>query len=64
MAYTLQILHASDVEGGLNAVDRAGNFAAIVDDLEETYANSITLSSGDNFISSPFFNAGSDASLK
>uniref|UniRef100_E6VL91 5'-Nucleotidase domain protein n=1 Tax=Rhodopseudomonas palustris (strain DX-1) TaxID=652103 RepID=E6VL91_RHOPX len=63
-AYTLQILHASDFEAGLNAVGRAGNFAAIVDYLEETYANSITLSSGDNFIPSPFFNAGSDASLK
>jgi len=63
-AYTLQILHASDFEAGLAAVDRAGNFAAIVDYLEETQANSITLSSGDNFIPSPFFNAGSDASLK
>ena len=56
--------HASDFEAGLKAVDRAGNFAAIVDYLEETYANSITLSSGDNFIPSPFFSAGSDASLK
>lgn len=63
-AYTLQILHASDFEAGLNAVDRAGNFAAIVDYLEETYDNSITLSSGDNFIPSPFFSAGSDGSLK
>ncbi|MGP9814671.1 ExeM/NucH family extracellular endonuclease, partial [Rhodopseudomonas sp. NSM] len=63
-AYTLQILHASDFEAGLNAVDRAGNFAAIVDYLEDTYANSITLSSGDNFIPSPFFSAGSDASMK
>lgn len=62
--YTLQILHASDFEAGLNAVGRAGNFAAIVDYLEETYANSITLSSGDNYIPSPFFSAGSDASLK
>lgn len=62
--YTLQILHASDFEAGLNAVDRAGNFAAIVDYLEETYANSITLSSGDNYLPSPFFSAGSDASLK
>jgi predicted extracellular nuclease/2',3'-cyclic-nucleotide 2'-phosphodiesterase (5'-nucleotidase family) len=64
VTYTLQILHASDFESGLNAVDRAGNFAAIVDYLEETYANSITLSSGDNYIPSPFFSAGSDASLK
>ncbi|MEY9180017.1 ExeM/NucH family extracellular endonuclease [Bradyrhizobium sp. USDA 313] len=63
-AYTLQILHASDFEAGLNAVDRAGNFAAIVDYLEETYENSITLSSGDNFIPSPFFSAGRDGSLK
>lgn len=62
--YTLQILHASDFEAGLKAVDRAGNFAAIVDYLEETYQNSITLSSGDNYIPSPFFSAGSDASLK
>ncbi|MFD2185046.1 ExeM/NucH family extracellular endonuclease, partial [Rhodoplanes azumiensis] len=64
VAYTLQILHASDFEAGLKAVDRAGNFAAIVDYLEDTYANSITLSSGDNYIPSPFFSAGSDASLK
>ncbi|WP_342150346.1 choice-of-anchor I family protein [Methylorubrum sp. SB2] len=62
--YRLQILHASDFEAGLNAVDRAGNFAAIVDYLEDTEANSITLSSGDNFLPSPFFAAGSDASLK
>lgn len=62
--FTLQILHASDFEAGLDAVDRAGNFAAIVDYLEETYENSITLSSGDNYLPSPFFAAGSDASLK
>jgi VCBS repeat-containing protein len=62
--FKLQILHASDFEAGLDAVDRAGNFAAIVDYLEETETNSITLSSGDNFLPSPFFNAGSDASLK
>ena len=59
--YRLQILHASDFEAGLDAVDRAGNFAAIVDYLEDTHANSITLSSGDNYIPSPFFSAGSDA---
>ncbi len=62
--YVLQILHASDFEAGLDAIDRAGNFAAIVDYLEETYANSITLSSGDNYLPSPFFAAGSDGSLK
>lgn len=63
MSYTLQILHASDFEAGLAAIDRAGNFAAIVDYLEDTQTNSITLSSGDNYLPSPFFNAGGDPSL-
>ena len=62
--YTLQILHASDFEAGLNAVGRVGNFAAIVDYLEETHTNSITLSSGDNYLPSPFFNAGGDPSME
>ena len=62
--FRLQILHGSDFEAGLAAVDRAGNFAAIVDYLEDTEANSITLSSGDNFLPSPFFSAGGDPSLK
>lgn len=59
--FTLQILHASDLEGGVDAIDRAANFAAIVDALEDEYENSITLSAGDNFIPSPFFNAAGDA---
>ncbi|ONG45208.1 hypothetical protein BKE38_26720 [Pseudoroseomonas deserti] len=62
--FTLQILHASDFEAGLAAVDRASQFAAIVDKLEDSFANSITLSSGDNYIPSPFNAAGTDPSVK
>ncbi len=61
-AYTLQILHASDLEGGVEAIDRAKFFAALVDTLEDTYPNSITLSAGDNYIPGPFFNAAADRS--
>ncbi|WP_213287304.1 choice-of-anchor I family protein [Bradyrhizobium sp. sGM-13] len=61
--YKLQILHASDFEAGLKAIDDAPRFAAIVDRLEDTFANSITLASGDNYIPSPFFNAASDPAL-
>ncbi|MDD3444255.1 MAG: choice-of-anchor I family protein [Zavarzinia sp.] len=64
MTYTLQILHASDLEAGLAALERAPNFAAIIDWLEDTYTNSITLSGGDNVLPSPFFNAGADSSLR
>ncbi|WP_422444606.1 MULTISPECIES: 5'-nucleotidase C-terminal domain-containing protein [unclassified Endozoicomonas] len=58
--YTLQILHASDLEGGVEGIPRAANFAAIVDALEDTHSNSITLSAGDNFLTGPFFSAAED----
>ncbi|MGE7416082.1 ExeM/NucH family extracellular endonuclease, partial [Methylobacterium tarhaniae] len=63
MTYTLQILHASDWEAGLLATQRAPNFAAIVDKLEDSTPNSITLSTGDGWIPSPFFIAGADPQL-
>ncbi|MFC0406669.1 choice-of-anchor I family protein [Roseomonas elaeocarpi] len=63
-SYTLQILHGSDFEAGLLAVDRAKNFAAIVDKLEDEVPNSITLSSGDNFIPGPFIAAGTDPTVR
>ncbi|MCA3342326.1 MAG: bifunctional metallophosphatase/5'-nucleotidase [Roseomonas sp.] len=61
--YQLQILHGSDFEAGLLAPQRADRFAAIVDRLEDTVANSITLSGGDNFIPGPFAAAGTDATV-
>ncbi|GAB5468711.1 MAG: hypothetical protein Kilf2KO_17410 [Rhodospirillales bacterium] len=65
--FTLQILHASDLEGGIGAIDNAPNFATVVDALEKDAAAagnaSILLSAGDNFIPGPFFNAGGDRGL-
>ena len=57
MTFILQILHTSDPEGRVDAVENAPNFAAIVDYLETEQENSITLSSGDNLIPGPFFYA-------
>ena len=58
----LQILHASDLEGGVDAIENAPNFAAVAAALEADAAASgyasITLSAGDNYIPGPFFNAG------
>ncbi|WP_414624908.1 choice-of-anchor I domain-containing protein [Calothrix sp. CCY 0018] len=62
--YSLQILHASDLEGGVDAIDRAANFAAIVDYLEDEVENSITLSAGDNYLSGPFFSAAGDLTFR
>jgi 2',3'-cyclic-nucleotide 2'-phosphodiesterase (5'-nucleotidase family) len=61
--YQLQILHASDFEAGLTATRRAPQFAAIVDKLEDLVPNSVTISSGDNFIPGPFAAAGTDPSV-
>ncbi|MCA1763057.1 MAG: 5'-nucleotidase C-terminal domain-containing protein, partial [Flavobacteriales bacterium] len=61
--YELQILHASDLEGGVEAIDRAKNFAAIVDLLEDEYENTLVLSAGDNYIPGPFYNAAGDQAV-
>lgn len=64
--FTLQVLHASDLEGGVDALDRATNFAAIVDALEDSdqVDGSVTISAGDNYIPGPFFGASGDGSLR
>jgi len=61
--YTLQILHGSDHEAGVEAVKDAPNYGAVVDILEDQVKNSITLASGDLYIPSPFLSASEDFSL-
>lgn len=62
--FLLQVLHASDLEGGVTAIEDAPAFAAIVDKLEDEYANSITISSGDNYIPGPFMSAADASSVE
>lgn len=54
---TLQLLHASDFEANSSTIVNAPNFATVVDFLDDQYATTLFLSSGDNFIPSPFSNA-------
>jgi alkaline phosphatase len=61
--YTLQLLHANDLEGGIEALDNAPNFAAIVDFLKNTYDNTVLISAGDNYIPGPFFSTAADFSM-
>ncbi len=51
---TLQLLHASDFEANTDAITDAPNFATIVDALDDAYPTTLIISSGDNFIPSPF----------
>ncbi len=59
----LQLLHASDLEGGVEAIENAPNFAAIVDHFDDRYPT-LAISAGDNYIPGPFFNAAGDGSLR
>jgi 2',3'-cyclic-nucleotide 2'-phosphodiesterase/3'-nucleotidase/5'-nucleotidase len=64
----VQILHASDLEGGVAAIGDAPRFAAVVQGLENDAAAanvpSLLLSAGDNYIPGPFFSAAGDASIR
>jgi 2',3'-cyclic-nucleotide 2'-phosphodiesterase/3'-nucleotidase/5'-nucleotidase len=62
--YQMQILHSSDMESGLDASTDAPNYAAIIDKLEEQHNNTLILSSGDNFIPSPFLFSGEDPTIQ
>ena len=64
--FTLQVLHGSDFEGGIPAVNDAIGFSAVVNKLKDDARykpNTLILSSGDNYIPGPFLNASSDRSL-
>ncbi|MGD1714126.1 bifunctional metallophosphatase/5'-nucleotidase [Dapis sp. BLCC M172] len=61
--FSLQLLHASDFEAGLEALEDAPRFSAVLNALKDDYPNTLFLSSGDNYIPSPFLFAGGDPSL-
>jgi 5'-nucleotidase / UDP-sugar diphosphatase len=63
MPYELQILHASDMEAGLPALTDAVNFSTVLNALKDDYANTLILTSGDNYIPGTFLSASSDPSL-
>lgn len=60
-AFTLQVLHASDFEAGIPALDDAPRFSSVLEALKAEYPDhTVVLSSGDNFIVGPFANASAD----
>ena len=58
--FSLQILHASDQEAGIPALQDAIGFSAVMNALDARYENTLKLTSGDLFIAGPFFNASSN----
>nr|NCS16071.1 hypothetical protein [Microcystis aeruginosa G13-12] len=58
--FTLQILQTSDQEAGIPAFQDILGFSAVMNALDNRYANTLKLTTGDVYISSPFFNASRD----
>jgi alkaline phosphatase len=59
---TIKLLHASDLEGGLDALERAANFAAITELLDGP--DTLIISAGDNYIPGPVFDSADDPALQ
>lgn len=61
--FTLQILHLSDGESGVEAIENAPNFIALSEHFEKEYENTIILSAGDNYLPGPFLSASAERSI-
>ena len=62
-AFTLQLLHASDMDGAVGALENVETFYAILDGFRNQFPdNTLVLSSGDNYVPGPRFYAAGDKS--
>ena len=59
--FTLQLLHLTDQEGGISAIDDAPRASAVLNALRGEFENTLTLSSGDAIIPGVFFSASETA---
>ncbi|MGH1439540.1 MAG: 5'-nucleotidase C-terminal domain-containing protein [Cellvibrionaceae bacterium] len=62
--YQLQLLHFADIDGGRDIINNATRFSAILDKFRNENANTLVLSSGDNWIPGPEYNVASDPALQ
>lgn len=63
-AFSLQVLHVADMDSGGDLVTNSKGLSALVQRFRADMPNNtVFLSSGDNYIPGPFFNASDDASL-
>ncbi len=62
--FTLQLLHASDMDGTSGALQNVENFSAILAGFREQFPrNTLVLSSGDNFVRGPRYYLAGDSAL-
>ena len=64
VVFSLQLLHAADMDGATGALDNVENFSALVSHFQNAMpAKTLVLSSGDNYIPGPRYFAAEDDAL-
>ncbi len=61
---TLQLLHAADMEGGIEALENAPRFSSVLNALKVEVENTVIIGAGDSYIPGPFFAAANNGSLR
>ena len=61
---TLQLLHAADMESGIEALENAPRFSSVLNALKAEIEDTVVIGAGDSYIPGPFFAAGNDRSLR
>ena len=61
---TLQLLHAADMEGGVEALENAPRFSSVLNALKGEVTDTVIIGAGDSYIPGPFFAAGNNQSLR
>ena len=61
---TLQLLHAADMEGGIEALENAPRFSSVLNALKAEVENTVIIGAGDSYIPGPFFAAANNGSLR
>ncbi len=64
VSFTLQLLHAADMEGGVAALENAPRFSSVLNALKAEVADTVIIGAGDSYLPGPFFIAGNDPSLR
>ena len=64
VSFTLQVLHAADMEGDIEALENAPRFSSVLNALKAEFEDTVIIGAGDSYSPGPFFAAGNDRSLR
>ena len=63
-SFTLQLLHAADMEGDIEALENAPRFSSVLNALKVDFEDTLIIGAGDSYTPGPLFAAGNDRSLR